>query len=181
MWEGDAHGTEPARRLLRPLLMREKAELIAMLERLGVVWQEDSSNSSREWKRNRIRNDVLPLLLAENPSFHEGVCRLWRMAREDERWWAERLHRALTERVSDGEREIVVTAESLKALGRAGRLRVMAEAVRRMGRGQCRADTLQNMENVWISRRFPRRFSFADGLKAEMSAAGLRFFLAAGR
>ena len=156
----------PGRRLLRPLLMLDKEQLVAMLEHLGLTWQEDASNQSREWKRNRIRNDIMPLILAENPSFSESVRRLWRNAREDERWW---------------EGRIAISAEALDGLSRIGRMRVMAEAVRRMERGQVRADTLEKMEAVWQHRRFPRRFSFAGGLKAEVAACGVRFFVAPGR
>lgn len=176
-----AHGAGPARRILRPLLMQEKAALTSMLERLGVPWQEDASNQSRAWKRNRMRADVLPLLLAENPSFYESVRRLWRSAREDERWWAKLTDEVLAEFGRGDEREIRIPSSALEELGRAGRLRAMGEAVRRMERGQCRADTLENMEAVWQSRRFPRRFSFAGGLKADVDAEGMRFYVAPGR
>lgn len=152
-----------------------------MLEHLGLTWQEDASNQSREWKRNRIRNDIMPLILAENPSFSESVRRLWRNAREDERWWEGRLEAALEEQGEGGERRIAISAEALDGLSRIGRMRVMAEAVRRMERGQVRADTLEKMEAVWQHRRFPRRFSFSGGLKAEVAACGVRFFVAPGR
>lgn len=177
----EVRGAEPARHLVRPLLMREKRELVGLLERLGVAWQEDASNLSRAWKRNRIRADVMPLLLAENPSFYESVRRLWRSAREDERWWA-RLTNERLETQGEGEkREVRIPASALKELGRAGRMRAMAEAVRRMEQGQGRADTLEAIEAAWRKRCFPRRFSFAGGVKAEVSAAGIRFFLASGR
>ncbi len=166
-------------RILRPLLMQEKSALTAMLERLGVCWQEDASNQSRAWKRNRMRHDVLPLLLAENPSFLESVRRLWRSAREDESWWNARLSEAL---ILEGESlRIIIPAQILEELGRAGRLRAMAEAVRRMECGQPRAAALEDMEAVWQARRFPRRFSFSSGLKAEVSAKGVCFFIAPGR
>ena len=171
----------PGRRLLRPLLMLDKEQLTAMLERLGVSWLEDASNQSREWKRNRIRNDVMPLLLAENPSFSESIRRLWRNAREDERWWENRLEAALEELNENGERRIRIPSKALDELSRIGRMRVMAEAVKRMERGQARADTLENMDSVWQNRRFPRRFSFAGGLKAEVTARGVLFFLSPGR
>lgn len=169
------------RRILRPLLMQDKSRLVAMLESLGIVWQEDASNQSREWKRSRIRHDIMPLLLAENPSFHDSIRRLWRNAREDESWWDARLEQALEEQGEGEERRIRVPAKALEDLSRVGRLRVMAEAIRRMDRGQARADTLDKMESVWQERRFPRRFSFAEGLKAEVSARGVLFFLAPGR
>ena len=171
----------PGRHLLRPLLMLDKEQLVSLLEHLGLTWLEDSSNQSREWKRNRIRNDIMPLILAENPAFNESVRRLWRNAREDERWWEGRLEAMLEEQGEGEERRIAISARSLDDLSRIGRMRVMAEAVRRMDRGQVRADTLEKMEAVWQHRRFPRRFSFAGGLKAEVAACGVRFFVAPGR
>ena len=171
----------PGRHLLRPLLMLDKEQLVSLLEHLGLTWLEDSSNQSREWKRNRIRNDIMPLILAENPAFNESVRRLWRNAREDERWWEGRLEAMLEEQGEGEERRIAISARSLDELSRIGRMRVMAEAVRRMDRGQVRADTLEKMEAVWQHRRFPRRFSFAGGLKAEVAACGVRFFVAPGR
>ncbi len=171
----------PGRHLLRPLLMLDKEQLVSLLEHLGLTWLEDSSNQSREWKRNRIRNDIMPLILAENPAFNESVRRLWRNAREDERWWEGRLEAMLEEQGVGEERRIAISARSLDELSRIGRMRVMAEAVRRMDRGQVRADTLEKMEAVWQHRRFPRRFSFAGGLKAEVAACGVRFFVAPGR
>ena len=169
------------RRILRPLLMQEKESLVAMLERLGVHWQEDASNQSRAWKRNRMRHDVLPLLMAENPSFLKSVRHLWRTAREDESWWTSRVEEVLVVSGEDEERRIAISSNALDELGRAGRMRAMAEAVRRMDRGQPRADTLDAMDAVWLARRFPRCFSFAGGLKAEISARGVLFFIAPGR
>ncbi|MBQ9105042.1 MAG: tRNA lysidine(34) synthetase TilS, partial [Mailhella sp.] len=169
------------RRILRPLLMQEKEALVGMLERLGVHWQEDASNQSRAWKRNRMRHDVLPLLMAENPSFLESVRRLWRTAREDESWWNSRVEEVLAVSGVGDTRRIVISPDALDELGRAGRMRAMAEAVRRMDRGQPRADTLEAMDVAWLARRFPRRFSFAQDLKAEISAKGVLFFIAPGR
>ena len=169
------------RRILRPLLMQEKESLVAMLERLGVHWQEDVSNQSRVWKRNRMRHDVLPLLVSENPSFLENVRRLWRSAREDENWWTARVEEVLAVSGEGEERRVAISSSALDELGRAGRMRAMVEAVRRMDRGQPRADTLEAMDAVWLARRYPRRFSFAGGLKAEISAKGVLFFIAPGR
>lgn len=168
---------EPGMRVLRPLLMQEKASLAAMLERLGISWQEDASNASREWRRNRMRLDVLPLLMAENPSFPESVRRLWRRARQDEEFWNSRVDAAL-ERREDG---WAISARALAELDAAGRMRAMAEAVRRMDCGQASADTLEALEEAWRRRQFPKRFSFSGGLKAELSSRGVCFRIIPGR
>lgn len=167
---------EPGRHVLRPLLMLEKKDLEAMLRRLGLTWQEDASNRSRAWKRNRVRHDILPLFLAENPSFYEGIRRLWRLARRDESDWSARVNGVLQE-TAEG---FFLSEASLRELGGAGRTRAVAEALRRMG-AQVRADTLEALEAAWRRRMFPRRFSFAGGVKAELSGGGVRVYRAPGR
>lgn len=86
---GGMKAVEPARRLLRPLLGTPRAELEAFLRSLGVDWIEDASNRSDAFRRNRMRNHVIPLLKAENPSFSRSTRTLWELAREDEHYWNE--------------------------------------------------------------------------------------------
>lgn len=180
VWPGlggmKAVADEPGRHVLRPLLMREKEELRAMLRRLGISWQEDASNESRKWKRNRVRHDIMPLFLAENPSFYDCVRRLWRAARRDERDWAAGGARL----ISRTERGLFVSDEALSTLGESGRLRAMAEALQSLG-GHARADTLEALEAAWRRRLFPRRFSFGGGVKAELDGEGVLFHHAPGR
>ena len=167
---------EPGRHILRPLLLLEKEELEAMLRRMGLAWQEDASNRSRAWKRNRMRHEVMPLFLAENPAFYESVRRLWRQARRDERYWTERV----TPLLEETEEGFFLPDDALHALGPAGRGRAVVEALRRMG-GEARADTLEQMEAAWKRRLFPRRFSFGGGVKAALSSRGMAFYRKEGR
>ena len=167
---------EPGRHVLRPLLMLEKKDCTALLQRLGIEWQEDASNKSRAWKRNRVRLDVMPLFLEENPSFFDCVRRLWRAARRDERYWDKRVGSAL-KKTEDG---LFIDDATLRGLGEAGRLRAMAQALHNL-RGQTRADVLEDMEKAWRRRLFPRRFSFGGGVKAELSGRGVLFHAVPGR
>jgi len=169
---GGMRAVLPERCVLRPLLMMEKRDLESLLERVGAVWREDASNESREWRRNRMRHDVLPLLHAENPSFSETARRLWRNAREDEVFWKERLE-GVIEPCEDG---LFLSRKALKALGRAGMLRAVAAAVKQMDCGQTRADILEAMLEAWEQSRFPRVFVFPGFLKAEMTGRGIRFY-----
>jgi tRNA(Ile)-lysidine synthase len=50
------------REYLKPLLRVSKADLVDYLNRWGVRWMEDPSNGKREYKRNRVRLDLVPLL-----------------------------------------------------------------------------------------------------------------------
>ncbi|MDE5863546.1 MAG: tRNA lysidine(34) synthetase TilS [Lachnospiraceae bacterium] len=53
--------TEPVK-IIRPLLCCEKEELIDWLEAQQVVWQEDITNKENIYMRNKLRNEVMPLL-----------------------------------------------------------------------------------------------------------------------
>lgn len=47
---------------LRPLLDWDKAQIISLLQQLGIPWREDESNARGDYFRNRVRLDVLPAL-----------------------------------------------------------------------------------------------------------------------
>jgi tRNA(Ile)-lysidine synthase len=49
-------------RTIRPLLDCERREIVDYLSWLGQAYRTDSSNASPKYRRNRIRNEVLPLL-----------------------------------------------------------------------------------------------------------------------
>lgn len=55
--------------VLRPLLGIERDEIRRWMEERGFGWREDSTNSENEYKRNRLRNEVFPVLKELNPSF----------------------------------------------------------------------------------------------------------------
>ncbi len=165
---------EPGAHVLRPLLMLEKERLCAMLLRLGIRWREDASNAGMDFRRNRMRNAVLPLLLAENPNFYAAARNLWHMARDCEKDWSEKTQGAIGRK--DG--GLFIADGVLRSLGRAERMRLFADAVRLSGRGQARADTIGRMEDAWEARRFPRRFRFGGGLAVRLDGRGA-FFSAA--
>jgi tRNA(Ile)-lysidine synthase len=48
--------------LVRPLLGVTKSDLVAHALAAGIIWREDASNRSGDHLRNRLRNELLPLL-----------------------------------------------------------------------------------------------------------------------
>jgi tRNA(Ile)-lysidine synthetase-like protein len=46
----------------RPMLGLSKVDIRAFLESQQLTWREDSSNNSDKYKRNRVRNELLPLM-----------------------------------------------------------------------------------------------------------------------
>lgn len=57
--------------IVRPLLFEQKAHLVKFLVDKGIHWCLDSSNQDRQFLRNRVRLDLLPLL---EESFNPALC-----------------------------------------------------------------------------------------------------------
>jgi tRNA(Ile)-lysidine synthase len=69
--------------LLRPLLCLSRADTEAYCESAGVQPLQDATNLQLEFRRNRIRQEVLPALQDINPRVDEALTRLAASASED--------------------------------------------------------------------------------------------------
>lgn len=61
--------------VVRPLLSVSRAEIERYLEELGLSYVVDSSNASDEYRRNRLRNRVFPMLEEAFPGATDSVLR----------------------------------------------------------------------------------------------------------
>lgn len=74
--------------LLRPLLGRTRTDLRSELESRGRSWREDTTNASHEFRRNRIRHELLPQLEREwNPELTGALARMAELAWDEEQFW----------------------------------------------------------------------------------------------
>ena len=55
--------------IVRPLLPFAKQEIIRFAKDNNISWREDVSNKSNKYKRNLLRNEIIPLLEQLNPNF----------------------------------------------------------------------------------------------------------------
>lgn len=62
--------------IIRPLINVTKLEAREYLRSKGVSWREDSTNSSDEFLRNRVRNELIPLLESYNPAVEQVLSRV---------------------------------------------------------------------------------------------------------
>ena len=76
----------PARRgrIVRPLLGARRATLHELLEAAGIGYRIDPSNADPAFLRNRVRNEVLPLLEEIRPGAAERIGQFSRLAADDE-------------------------------------------------------------------------------------------------
>ena len=69
-------------RRCRPLLKQSRRELRLWLRENGIRWAEDSSNQSAEYRRNRIRNQLIPLLSDIFPGWESALFTLSEKSQE---------------------------------------------------------------------------------------------------
>jgi tRNA(Ile)-lysidine synthase len=74
-WHGPSP-VSPQLQLIRPLLGCTRAEIMQFLKAQKIPFRLDASNLSREHLRNRIRHELLPLLLQYQPGLGRTVPRL---------------------------------------------------------------------------------------------------------
>lgn len=158
-------GYDPGRALIRPLLLLPKSTLAAFVSSLGIVWREDASNADPAMTRNRVRNEILPLIEKENPAFWQSVARLWRIGRVERDFWAE---------LESGACEILDNSR-LEDLHKAQRLHLYKACLDRLGSGQALADTLFKLDSAWQERRVGADFQFPGRKTARIAASGVVF------
>ncbi len=75
------------RALLRPFLLFEKELLESFVKACGLDYVEDSSNFSMDYLRNRVRHEILPLFIKENPSYLKQIKNNYLQAESDKDYW----------------------------------------------------------------------------------------------
>ncbi len=75
--EGTRKGAANYLEIVRPLIAVSRDLVLAYLAAEGLEFRHDATNSSRDFTRNRIRADLLPLLRRDyNPKADEALLRL---------------------------------------------------------------------------------------------------------
>jgi tRNA(Ile)-lysidine synthase len=80
-----ASGIPPRRgRIVRPLLAARRADVRGALDTAGVLYRLDPSNEDPSFARNRVRQEVLPVLERLNPATVDALLRFGRLAADDD-------------------------------------------------------------------------------------------------
>ena len=74
---------ERSGRIIRPMLAAQKADILGFLAEIGQSYTEDSTNVSGENVRSRLRRDILPALMRENPQAEAHIARTAELLRAD--------------------------------------------------------------------------------------------------
>ena len=121
----------PPRRgpIIRPLLFVTRNEIAAYLEEQGLEHVEDSSNASLEYSRNRLRQEVLPVLEKLNPAYTQAFRQMTELVREDEKYLQKQAHTLIKR---EG-KELRLYAAELQAAGGALAARAIRECAGEFG------------------------------------------------
>lgn len=96
-------GIPPRRgRIVRPVLCLTRAEIEAYLKDNALPHVEDSTNAAPDALRNRIRQEIVPLLRRENPSLAQTALRGSLLLRQDEEYLEQAAAALLREAETDG-------------------------------------------------------------------------------
>lgn len=96
-------GIPPKReRIVRPMLCLTRREIEAYLAENALAHVEDSTNAAPDARRNRIRQEVVPLLRRENPSLAQTALRGSLLLRQDEDYLERTAEAALRDAETDG-------------------------------------------------------------------------------
>lgn len=80
---------------VRPLLPFHRTDLLDYLREEGLTWREDESNQDQTFTRNRIRHQLLPLLVSFNPNISSQLVGLCEQMRQDDDFWLEQVAQEL--------------------------------------------------------------------------------------
>lgn len=133
---------------LRPLLTTSREEVRKWAVTEGIAWRDDSSNRDSRFARNRLRNEVMPVLVKHlNPNLESTLSGTAALARAEEDYWAaeiEPIYARITKRTHLGP---VIAVPELTELHVAVQRRVIRRTLYGV-RGDLRGLDLQHIEAI---------------------------------
>lgn len=168
---GGMRGTDANRRIMRPLLLTSRKDIEGFVKGLRLPWVEDASNADTSFTRNRIRAELVPLMLKENPRFLQSVAAMWRVAQVDHAHWDSEVRQQL-EMLAD---PLFLPRTMLSDCPHALRLRLYKAVLETLGPGQPLAESLHKLDAAFLSGKGGKGVQFPGFKRAEISADGITF------
>jgi tRNA(Ile)-lysidine synthase len=153
--------------IVRPLLASTREEVLAYLDQKGVPYRYDASNDKPLYQRNRIRKEVMPVLMRLKPAAVRVLQRQAEMLRDDEIYLEQIVDGVMSSLVSeDEEGRQRLKRREIASLPVALQRRVIRRVLRSADE-QKRASSLRSVEVVrqfLVKRRPGARLMMRSGL-----------------
>lgn len=146
--------------LIRPLLAVSREQTGAYCRERGIAWVDDESNDSPKYVRNRIRNELVPLLSELHPGAGRNLLALARILADE--------YRLLEQLVDD---ELAAAGPGRPAEIGLERLRTLPDALARMV-VQRLADQVWDRPAPGVTRRLEELRALPDGGSAHVDLPG---------
>ena len=135
-------------KIIRPLIELTRKEINAFLSEKGAVYMTDSSNLETICLRNRIRLELMPLLMKYQPRIVELLGQTARIMRRDNEWMEEEAERWVeTETETGADGKIKIPLSLFLELPEALKGRVIRYVIRVTG-GHLRRISMRHIEAV---------------------------------
>ncbi len=174
------HGREESPvRMVRPLLERDRDEILGFLERRGQPYRDDSSNRNLRYDRNWVRHHLIPDLRSRlNPALIPTLGRTARLFQEVAEFLEDegrKAFRSCRETPSNRSGEVRLRVAALLDLAPALRKEVVRRAVRAC-KGDLRDLDLEHVDRVLglVSGRSGRRIHLPGEVEAGLEFGHLR-------
>ncbi|MBA4408880.1 MAG: tRNA lysidine(34) synthetase TilS [Bacteroidota bacterium] len=103
-------------RIIRPMLFTNQTEILDYCQRLKINFRTDSSNMDTVYKRNLIRQDILPLLEQVNPAFRKNALKTIGTLHETGQLFQQRMSEIRAFVYSEDDQGAMVHIEKLQTL-----------------------------------------------------------------
>ncbi len=115
--------------IIRPLLTVARQEILTYLRDRHIESLTDSSNSSRQYLRNRVRLDLMPRLIREfNPALKEVLCRTAAILQAEDELLAELTDKAWQQTIQVEGRRLLISLEAFAGQPLAIKRRLLEKA-----------------------------------------------------
>jgi tRNA(Ile)-lysidine synthase len=119
-------------RYIRPLIRTTREEILAYVRERGLPYMTDSSNLEKKYLRNRVRLELMPILLTYQPRLIDHLQDLAFLCREENRFMEREAQKRLQEMIMlASEQAFDMSIDALKGLPVALTYRVIRGAIRR--------------------------------------------------
>ena len=134
--------------IVRPLIDLDRVDIERYLHERSIAWRDDSSNSSPEYARNRIRHELLPSLIRDwNPALVDNLAQTAQWAQEEQAYWDAEIERLAAGYLTPRPPAVLLRSGQLCALPRAVARRLIRRAIERV-KGDLRGLSFQHVERV---------------------------------
>ena len=165
-------GIPPVRgNIIRPLIYCGRADVMVFNRQTGLEYRQDSSNFGRDYTRNRIRLDVIPILKGINPSAEKTVAANSDMLRSELEIIDAAADSALARASRDGGLDCAALASMPAALS--GRLAARLHGQCADGRGSLSAAHIDAVLRLAKMPEGNKRLSLPGGVLAYKCAGGI--------